>query len=1044
MLYGLLSSEVNYNWKITGSCLLWLFQFVLFGQSFQPYFHHFGTEDGLPSSEVYCTQQDKQGYIWIGTDNGIARFNGHSFKVFSTNDGLADPVVFSIREDSSGVIWCSTYTKGIFYYDDGIFKPHPQNEIILEWAKGKKEVIKLIDPDYESGFLILTKYLGFFTFSKNGLKRISPGDENELLLYHSTPDPKNKYVNNRTYSLPHFNENLSSYRAFINGESSQSWNSLPLINNFEAYIRKAIKAPGETDAILAFSDTDLWYIKQGRVLARHPGEYSNITYLQPYGGDALLIGRQSSNGLIYLKNWQKEGELYTKAVLEKKSVSYINFDRSGGLWVGSLDYGLYYSPQPTSPFFKQGRDFPDYKLISTEPINDNLYFTSFSDGSTRMFNEYNHQIIDSNRTSFNIVYVPRYNYFTNGFFSATAKQITPSTLSLMNKRKFPKNKIYADNSTSKINLSNNPYELGYPIYTYSNVSINRMVDFSTLDIIETRNKKIPKAKCYIIDWNQNHIIGTLYGLFEISLNEPYFRKRTLSFIDPDQRFTDAIYLPGGSILFGTRGSGLVYYSPDTTYQISITEGLPSDLTRHLIIDSLGSVWVATYDGLVELSFSNLPLVDGYIEYGSSKKEYKNKIYNPLGNSSSNLENKKEPEFQIRTYNEAHGIPNLEIRHLSNSENYLWLTTAEGLLKFKPPPFDSFSIRPTLELVRLDNTIVDMADLANLPNKSSYFLNLSFSVLNFAQLGKNHYRYRIGKDTSWREIDQNELSFSSLPKGNYQFEIQSRNPDGVWSQSLTIPISIAIPWHESAIGRTAIVLLGISLIYFLFKRIDERRKQEFALKQQIQQLERSALQAQMNPHFVFNSLNSIQKFVLRQETKDAVDYLARFAQLVRSTLTASARSVHSLADEISMLENYLNLEKLRFKDGFEYTLEMEDWISPGKVFIPPMLVQPFIENSIKHGLRDQKKGGKIQVKFSGEPSQLQVKVIDNGRGFDPKKSKKYDARERGMDITNRRLELLQKEDNNSNPMQVNLRYDDYGEVCGTEVVIFINTSTLPNP
>ncbi|MEO0790104.1 MAG: histidine kinase, partial [Bacteroidota bacterium] len=387
---------------------------------------------------------------------------------------------------------------------------------------------------------------------------------------------------------------------------------------------------------------------------------------------------------------------------------------------------------------------------------------------------------------------------------------------------------------------------------------------------------------------------------------------------------------------------------------------------------------------------------------------------------------------------AHGIPNLEITDISESENYLWLTTGVGLLKFQPPPFDTASRVPIIEEIRLNGEPVTANRLTNLPASSSYFLELSFASLNFAQLGNNQYRYRLGQDTIWRKFSQPELSFPSLPSGNYQFEIQGQNADGVWSKSAILTIVVAIPWHGKWWVRIALALLSLGLIYLYFKRRERVRQQEFALKQQIDQLERSALRAQMNPHFVFNSLNSIQKFIIRQETRNAVDYLARFAELIRDTLNTSARGVHSLEDELRMLNNYLDLEKLRFKDGFEFSFEQEEWIDPGQIMIPPMLIQPFIENAIKHGLRDKQEGGKIEIKIAGTPNQLQVSILDNGRGFDPRKSKKYDSRERGMDITQRRLELLQKDMQHENPMEINLRFNDDGEVCGTEIIIFIKT------
>ncbi|MEM8583920.1 MAG: histidine kinase [Bacteroidota bacterium] len=500
----------------------------------------------------------------------------------------------------------------------------------------------------------------------------------------------------------------------------------------------------------------------------------------------------------------------------------------------------------------------------------------------------------------------------------------------------------------------------------------------------------------------------------------------------NNRVDDAAYIQGGNILFASKGSGLVLYTPDTFLQITQSDGLLSSLIHRVFVDKNETAWTASSKGLNSVSFNGLRSIV-YPKYDDELWEYKSDLQ-----ENDDREMRPTVSFRIRSFGQAHGIPNLEIRDIAESENYLWLTTGEGVLKFIPPPFDSFSRKPLIESISLNGKLVDDSYLLELPASSNHFLELNFATLNLAQLGNNHYRYRLGQDTLWREIDQNELSFPSLPRGSYVFEIQSQNPDGIWSQSVILPISVAIPWHAKGWFRLSIVSLLLGLISLFFIRRDRIRQQEFALRQQIQQLERSALQAQMNPHFVFNSLNSIQKFVIRQETKEAVDYLARFAELIRDTLKMSARGLHSLDDEVRMLRHYLDLEKLRFKDGFNYSIEQESWINAKEVMIPPMLIQPFIENAIKHGLRDKKKGGQIDIRFAGDREELRVNILDNGRGFDPRKSKKYDTRERGMDITQRRLELLQKGTYQEKPMEIKLRYNDEGEVCGTEIIIFIST------
>ena len=344
----------------------------------------------------------------------------------------------------------------------------------------------------------------------------------------------------------------------------------------------------------------------------------------------------------------------------------------------------------------------------------------------------------------------------------------------------------------------------------------------------------------------------------------------------NNRVDDAAYIQGGNILFASKGSGLVLYTPDTFLQITQSDGQLSSLIHRVFVDKNETAWTASSKGLNSVSFNGLRSIV-YPKYDDELWEYKSDLQ-----ENDDREMRPTVSFRIRSFGQAHGIPNLENRDIAESENYLWLTTGEGVLKFIPPivalgiclgvilrveingwpslVWLGSSIlmwiirRPHEERISLNGKLVDDSYLLELPASSNHFLELNFATLNLAQLGNNHYRYRLGQDTLWREIDQNELSFPSLPRGSYVFEIQSQNPDGIWSQSVILPISVAIPWHAKGWFRLSIVSLLLGLISLFFIRRDRIRQQEFALRQQIQQLERSALHAQMTPHFVFTSLN----------------------------------------------------------------------------------------------------------------------------------------------------------------------------------------------
>jgi len=224
--------------------------------------------------------------------------------------------------------------------------------------------------------------------------------------------------------------------------------------------------------------------------------------------------------------------------------------------------------------------------------------------------------------------------------------------------------------------------------------------------------------------------------------------------------------------------------------------------------------------------------------------------------------------------------------------------------------------------------------------------------------------------------------------------------------------------------------------FIITDLNYKQQSDLKIKESINQLEisrleRSALQAQMNPHFIFNCLNSIQNFIMFNDKENAMEYLAKFAKLIRQSLNASTEKKISLHDEVSMLRNYLDLEKLRFKDKFEYTITLANDVIPEELCIPPLLVQPYVENAIIHGMSGKKKGGKIDLNFFKlSHNQLQVKIRDNGAGYKaPLIACKHKSL--GMSIISKRLAY----NNNLNDSDIMIRPNYSSE--GTEVVITIS-------
>ncbi len=246
------------------------------------------------------------------------------------------------------------------------------------------------------------------------------------------------------------------------------------------------------------------------------------------------------------------------------------------------------------------------------------------------------------------------------------------------------------------------------------------------------------------------------------------------------------------------------------------------------------------------------------------------------------------------------------------------------------------------------------------------------------------------------------------------------------------------------GLLLLLLLAV-LIYrgLTLKRKNEKllsEKKQAELQKQSSELEMQALRAQMNPHFIFNCLSSINKFILKNESRAASDYLTRFSRLIRMVLTNSQLSMIPLSDEIEMLRLYLDMERLRFSNSFNYNIIYANTIEPETIYLPPMLLQPFCENAIWHGLMHKKGQGNLNVVMSIHDEQLQCVITDNGVGRAKAAELKSKSGEKqksfGLKITTERLALFNNEKTVRTFYNTEDVTDAEGNIAGTEVTLHI--------
>jgi len=288
-----------------------------------------------------------------------------------------------------------------------------------------------------------------------------------------------------------------------------------------------------------------------------------------------------------------------------------------------------------------------------------------------------------------------------------------------------------------------------------------------------------------------------------------------------------------------------------------------------------------------------------------------------------------------------------------------------------------------------------------------------------------------------------ISYTNLTPGNYTFHASVKNDDGTWSNdNADLQIIIIPAWWQTTLFKILLALTILSIFLGLaFWRVRAVRKQEqikAGYEKELLELEAKALRAQMNPHFIFNCLNSIKSLINKNENEKAARYLTIFSKLIRTLFQNSDRREISLYEEIETSKLYAQLEKMRFGEKVDFAFEVDDSIDLKDIRVPALIIQPFIENAIWHGLVPRETGGKITVAVKEKDRVIECIIDDNGIGREL--SRKYKAQyestheSKGIGLTRTRLELDKILNNRDDAIQIIDKSNKFGEPAGTTVVL----------
>jgi two-component sensor histidine kinase len=407
--------------------------------------------------------------------------------------------------------------------------------------------------------------------------------------------------------------------------------------------------------------------------------------------------------------------------------------------------------------------------------------------------------------------------------------------------------------------------------------------------------------------------------------------------------------------------------------------------------------------------------------------------------------------EIRSFDVNSGLLSNEINGVDVDGNLLYLATANGLHRAQLTDFEKLHghIPIYLTEVSVNQKNIPISSSLEVPFSDNN-IQFDYFALSYRNRGKQTYRHRMsGIEDEWVVNQKTTAQYPYLPAGNYVFEVSVRNELGEWNpEPARIAITILKPYWAKTwflVLISLIIIAVISLLFFWRIKVVNRRNK---LLYDINWYQQEALINQMNPHFLFNSLNTIHRYVLQNDRMASSRYLTKFATLMRKTLDNSQDKFISIAKEVDALKLYLELESARFKDRFQFSIEVEPSIPQEKVMIPVFIIQPIVENAIWHGLMHSDKPGLIDIKFNRiNGKNLVVSVRDNGIGREESEkirasNKSNQRKSLGLAIIKRRIELINTQERSN----IKITYNDLKNAdrscSGTEVIVHFPNFLTP--
>lgn len=1047
--------------------LLLIFQpfSFLFAQSFNFQFNNISVESRLSHREVQDVLQDSQGLIWLATTAGLDLYDGYKFTHFSNKNLSENP--FSIKGESIKKLENIGSNQIALFYKDildsiEIFNTETfESQVLyLNESQGIRGTTLDISTDKTEGIFVLTKeknQISIFQFSsfekgfifRNSTKiegakncndsnfKIAKTSKQNFLIYSpcqntiiylssenvktktfpitDAPFPVNTSESNRL-NIFHVDANDNLWLAFGNQPGLIKLDSKR--KQFDLFEK----------AHPNFIFKNMWEDQKGNLMVNSAiGFYTQSLLLIRPNLDTIsfpkVVEREAKINQLYAKDFthsffmathsgyyhvgmeNPDIQQYLKKPIEKGKFGNIMrgmaSDGQGKIYFSTSGRWFELNKRVKPEELRQliiednfGKPFEDVGCCANFIFDESEYLWGVSCGKNRRGRLHR---FHSKTETWKTWDFGRDSIFIRILIKDQNQQFWAVT--------FDARKEKRDGALWQFNPAQAPYFFPYPDAKEEH---NPLAGKIVRSMIETRDGLI---------W-----IGTTDGLVSINLKEPI-----IEFVPEEvyQQFsTTNIFTikegQNGWLYLGTTGGGLNIYNPKTgaVKVFDKKDGLPNN----------------TIAGIEQIDENRFLLGT---EFGLSLFDEKNETFynfleeDGITNNEFNRLSSFKDENEIYYFGGLNGINSFQVEDLK----------VEPPLKPVITKFYKYDRKNSEEISQYNNFQTEQNFV--IPPKALYF-GFEYVLPDFANPETHLYSTWLeGYEPDWTDWKaQNNIQFGILPPGNYTLHLKAKNAKNTISQSIHLPILINDYFYKSWWFITGAILLFGALIYFFTRRRFQVLESEKAAQNQIERkmaaLELNALQAQMNPHFVFNALGAIQYYIRNNDNEIADAYLAKFAHLMRLFLESSKNKFINLEEEIKLIQLYIDLEKIRFEDRFEVIYEIDEDLDIYTTEIPSLLLQPFIENAINHGLFHKKDKGFLKLSIYEDKFETLICVIeDNGvgrqRAAELRQRSIRNYKSRGTQIVNERLEALKQTEEFEIEIEVNDLNENAADV-GTKVII----------